>query len=130
MSTGATTIDPETIAKGIATIRVLLGIAEALWPRALMRMATPGQEPANQAVAALRMAGGRGLALGVGGLLAAKRGPHALRGWAEGGMLADALDAGSLATARWLRPALRWPCVASAVAASILGGVTARRLTR
>lgn len=130
MSTGATTIDPETIAKGIATIRALLGIAFVISPRALMRTAMTGLEPASETTAAMRMVGGRELALGIGALLAAKRGPHALRGWVEGGMLADAIDAGALTSVRSLRPPLRELCVASATAASVVGGLVARRLTR
>ncbi len=130
MDTGAKTIDPETIAKSIAMLRVLLGIAFVISPRALVRSATAGREPASETTAALRMVGGRDLALGIGALLAAKRGPHALRGWVEGGILADAIDAGALTTVRSLRPPLRELCVASASATSVVGGLVARRLTR
>jgi hypothetical protein len=120
----------ERIAKGIAVARSLTGVAAMIFPRPLLRMIVPGREPADETVAALRMVGGRDLALGIGGLLAAKRGPHAMRGWVEGGMLADAIDAGSVSTARSLSPAVRTLVCAPAAAASILAGLVARRLTQ
>ncbi|MGH8906437.1 MAG: hypothetical protein ACRD0K_07965 [Egibacteraceae bacterium] len=120
--------DARRIARGIAATRVLLGIAIVVAPRVLMRSAVKDGEPSDEAVAALRMAGGRDLALGLGALLAAKRGPRALRGWVEGGMLADAIDVPSLAAAGSLRPVVRGLGLASAAAAAALGALVARRL--
>jgi hypothetical protein len=126
----ATNVDAEDIARSIAAARVALGLALVAAPRLLMRCALKDSEPSGEAVAALRMAGGRDLALGVGGLLAARRDPAALRGWVEGGVLADAIDVPSVAAAGSLRPAVRVFGTASATAAAALGGLTARRLGR
>lgn len=77
--------------RGIAVARVAIGIGATLAPRLVSRMQFGATSPAQTIT--VRMLGARDLALGAGALLAARRGPPALRGWVEAGGLADAVDA-------------------------------------
>jgi hypothetical protein len=121
-------LDAEAIGRSIAVVRVLFGAALLAATRPLLRGALRGTEPSPETVGAIRMVGGRDLALGIGGLLAARRGPQRLRGWVEAGMLADAIDVPSLAGSTSLRPLVRLAGSASAAVAAGVGGVVARRL--
>lgn len=118
----------ETVGKRIALLRFLLGAGFLAAPRALLRPALREPGPSDEAVTVLRMLGGRELALALGALLAARRSPHALRGWVEGGMLADAVDAVAMAQARSFKPALRLLGLGSATIAAAAGARAARRL--
>ncbi|MGH8902957.1 MAG: hypothetical protein ACRDYA_15130 [Egibacteraceae bacterium] len=118
----------ETVGKRIALLRFLLGAGFLAVPRTLMRLALREPGPSDETVTVLRMLAGRELALALGALLAARRGPHALRGWVEGGMLADTVDAVAMAQARSFKPALRLLGSGSATIAAAVGARTARRL--
>lgn len=122
-------VGAETVGKGIALTRLMLGAGFLAAPRALLRPVLRKPGPSDEAVTVLRMLAGRELALAFGALLAARRSPKALRGWIEGGMLADAVDAIAIAQARSFKPALRLAGLGSAAVAAALGASTARRLT-
>lgn len=96
MTTSATSA--QSAARLIAVARIGLGVAATLAPR-LVGRALMADRDGSGAVAA-RMLGGRDLALGLGALLAARRGPGALRGWVEAGALADGIDAAAFALDR------------------------------
>ncbi len=78
---------------------------------------------------AMRSVGGRDLALGLGALLALRRGAP-LRGWVEAGALADLADglAGVLAFGS-LPPGRHWPATLSAGLAAGAGIWAAQSLT-
>lgn len=120
----------EAAGKSIALLRLMLGAGFLTAPRTLLRPAL--REPAgpsDEAVTVLRMLAGRELALALGALLAARRSPHALRGWIEGGMLADTVDALAMAQARSFKPTLRLLGLGSAITAVAVGARVARHLT-
>jgi hypothetical protein len=77
--------------RGIALARVAIGIGATLAPRLFSRVQF-GTTSRAQAIT-VRMLGARDLALGVGALLAVRHGSSGVRGWAEAGALADAVDA-------------------------------------
>lgn len=119
---------PTTILTGIAGVRAALGVALLAAPRWCWRLLTRSRRHGDDAVLAVRMLAGRELALGLGGVMAARR-AGALRGWGEAGVLADAGDAVTLATspalAGWRRPA----AVAAASGAAVVGAVAARAVS-
>lgn len=118
----------EAAGRGIALLRLMLGAGFLTAPRALLRHALREPDPSDEAVTVLRMLAGREIALALGALLAARRGPHALRGWIEGGMLADAIDAVAMAQARSFKPTHRLLALGSATTAAAVGARAARRL--
>jgi hypothetical protein len=120
--------DPAVVGRALSLARVGAGGAFLLAPRALFALFLRGGTPSDEAVAAIRMFAGRDLALGLGGLLAARRGPGRLRGWLEAGALADASDVLAFAPAATLRPAARWGVSLLAGGAAIYGSTIARRL--
>ncbi len=126
---GCGSTDAETMGKGIAVLRLIFGAGFLAAPRTLLRPALREPDPSDEAVAVLRMLAGREFALALGALLAARRGPHALRGWIEGGMLADTVDAVVMAQAQSFKPALRLLGAGSAAMAATVGALTVRRLT-
>jgi hypothetical protein len=97
---------PAAIARGIAAARIGIGAAAVLAPRPLLRLGT-GAEPSPVAAGALRMVGGRDIALGLGLLLGMRRRPASGRGWLEAGLLADAVDLPAMLGMRDLKPAVR-----------------------
>lgn len=121
---------PGTVALLIASARVGLGTVCLAAPLRAARLAGAHQE-ADRLAVALRMFGGRDLALGLGALLAARRGPGALRGWTEASALVDLADAVAMAapTARSVPVWLRLGAIASATSAGLLGLTAARTLT-
>jgi hypothetical protein len=122
--------DAEAVGKGIAFLRLIFGAGFLTAPRSLLRPVLREPGPSDEAVTVLRMLAGREFALALGALLAARRGPYALRGWIESGMLADTVDAVAMAQARSFKPALRLLGAGSAAMAATVGALTARRLTR
>ena len=78
---------------------------------------------------ALRAAASRDLVLGLGTIMAGRRGPERLRGWLEASALADAGDALLVRGAPSVRPWLRPLVVLSSASAAALQIVLARRLT-
>ena len=79
------------LVRGIALARVGIGVVATAAPYAGARFQF-GAAPHAQAMT-VRMLGVRDLGLGLGALLAARHGSAAMRGWAEAGALADAVDA-------------------------------------
>lgn len=91
-----------TLVKLIAAGRVLIGTALTLAPRQAARgwLGDAAEDPATQV--AVRALGARDLALGLGVLLAIRRG-RSPRGWVEAGILSDGVDAvATLAAWRYL----------------------------
>jgi hypothetical protein len=76
--------------RGIAVARVAIGVAATLAPVAAGRFQFGAATPV--AAITVRMLGARDLGLGLGALLA-RHDSAAVRGWAEAGALADAVDA-------------------------------------
>lgn len=88
----------------MAGLRAALGVAALVVPDATARpwVGQEGRGPGRQVLA--RALGGRDLALGLGALLAARRG-GGIRGWIEAAALADAVDvAATMGSYRHLPP--------------------------
>lgn len=117
--------DPSRVLAPMFGARLALGVVLVCAPRWSWRQLTRPRQPRDETVLAARMLGGREIALGLGGLLAARH-DGAVRGWAEAGVLADATDAAALAispaVSGWRRPAT----VLAAGAAAAAGLVAAR----
>jgi hypothetical protein len=127
----AAATDPALVGQALALGRIGVGTAFLLAPRALFGRAMRTGRPSEETVVALRMFAARDLALGLGALIAARQGSgggRGLRGWLEGGALADASDALAFAPAGSLRPLARWGVSLLAAAAAACGSATARRL--
>jgi hypothetical protein len=92
-SRGAPTsqIDALTTARLLAIGRTVFGAAALLSPKRAGRMFLGDLVDAPGGVEASRGFGGRDVALGLGFLIADRRG-RPLRGWLEAGVLVDALD--------------------------------------
>ncbi|HSK90523.1 MAG TPA: hypothetical protein VK875_04340 [Euzebyales bacterium] len=114
--------------RGIALARIGIGVVATLAPGVGARFQFGSAAP--ELAVTVRMLGARDLGLGLGALLAERHGSAALRGWAEAGALADAVDA--VAFLRSGRPAgIRAPRLTTLVAASsaVCSVWAARRLT-
>lgn len=120
--------DPFAMAKGIAIARIAVGVLFLLAPGAFRR-AFVGGAVAPATTMAIRMAAARDLALGLGGVLAARRSPASLRGWAEAGALADTFDLVLMGAGTGLKPLARLVGAGSATGAVVAGQHAARRLT-
>lgn len=115
---------PDLTARAIAVARIGIGVVATVAPRLTARLQFGSSDGA--AIAAMRMLGGRDLALGVGALLAARRGPQALRGWLDAGVVADAADV--LAFARIDRGSARMrPLTLMAASGAVVAGTWAAR---
>lgn len=115
-------------ARRTGAFRVAIGAAALLAPglaaRALLR--EPDQDGAR---VLLRMFAGREIALGLGQVLATRRGPGAARGWLEAGALSDGTDVLALAAnGSAVRPLTRWGGMLSALGATAASVVVARSL--
>ena len=120
---------PVGAAQWLGAARIGIGVAFLLAPRALWRPQLHTPLDLEPVVLPLRMAAVRDLALGLGTLLAARRGSGAVRGWVEAGALADAADATLFSTTGSLRPAARWGTTVLAGGAAVVGQRVASRLT-
>lgn len=112
------------LVKLIAAGRVLIGAALMLAPRHAARgwLGDAADDPATQV--AVRAFGARDLGLGLGVLLALRRG-RSPRGWVEAGILADATDAAAtLAAWRHLPHTGRAMTLAVASSATAAGALT------
>lgn len=120
-----------TVTRAVAVLRIGVGVAGLLAPRVLARAMLRAERDPRSAVVALRSFAGRDLALGLGALLAARRGPAAVRGWVEAAGLADATDAIALAVdrGRSIRPLVALGVGFGAAAAAASAPLTARGLT-
>lgn len=114
------------LARLIALARIGLGVAATFAPRLTGRALLADTD--GTSAEAVRMLGGRDAALGVGALLAARRGTGALRGWVEAGALADAVDAVAFATSRRTSPMLRGFTILVAGGSAVVSVLLARRL--
>ncbi|HSK97578.1 MAG TPA: hypothetical protein VK891_13240 [Euzebyales bacterium] len=85
------------LVRTVAVGRIAIGVVATVAPTAAGRFQFGSAPPAQ--TLAIRMLGARDLGLGLGALLAARHGSAAVRGWAEAGALADAVDAVALAGA-------------------------------
>lgn len=106
--------DPRDLATAMAALRVGIAAGALLAPAAFLRP-LKGAEASADALTALRMAGGRDLAIGVGVLLAARRHSPALRSWLAAAAAADATDVYAFARDGAFPPLRR---VAAALAAA------------
>lgn len=117
--------DPSRLLAPMFGVRVALGVVFVCAPRWSWRQLSRPRQPRDETVLAVRMLGGREIALGLGGLLAARH-DGAVRGWAEAGVLADGVDGVALAispgVSGWRRPAT----VLAAGGAAAAGLVAAR----
>lgn len=113
-------------ARGIAVARIGIGVAATLAPRAASHYQFRGADPSLSI--SVRMLGARDLALGIGALMAARRGPSALRGWVEAGMIADAVDALAFARADGDDARLRRLTALVAASTAACGAWAARQL--
>lgn len=115
-------------ARRVGALRTALGVVTLLAPRLVARVLLAQPEHAGARVL-LRMFAGREIALGVGQVLATRRGPAAARGWVEAGGLTDAVDVAAMVLGgRALRPLPRWGGALSALAATVASFPLARRL--
>lgn len=118
---------PRLCGLGLATGRVVIGVAALLRPALMARPwvgATQAVGPAGVVLG--RAAGGRDLALGAGALLAAARGDErGLLGWTFAGAFCDAVDAVATAASWRELPARGRVAVAAAAGGgAVLGGLT------
>lgn len=115
--------------RAVGMLRTLIGVGALAAPQSVGRVLLAEPHHAGARVL-LRMFAGREIALGVGQLLAARRGPAAARGWIEAGALADGVDVIALAgSGRALRPWPRWGGAASALSATVAAVLLARGLS-
>ncbi len=116
------------LALGVAAARIGLGVVAAVAPTVVARPWI-GEEAHGPGAKVLgRALGGRDLALGLGPVLAARRGAP-FRGWVEAAVLADLVDTGATLVAfRRLPRRSRWLVLASAAGAAVAGGLAARSL--
>lgn len=116
-----------TAALSTARIRVAVGLALTLLPRTAWSRLV-GHEVGPASVLAVRMAGVRDLALGLGAVFAGRHDGAALRGWTEAGALADVGDAVAGLTSSALPASRRILMPLSAGAAAVAALKAAREL--
>ncbi len=121
--------DPATIARLIAVGRIGVGVVALARPQVGGPAFTTGVVPA-ESVDGWRMAGARDIALGVGALMAGRRGEGRLRGWIEAGALADLADVAILGGSAGLRPVARLVGAGVALGAVVVGIGSSRQLAR
>lgn len=119
--------DPVTVGRLLGAARAAIGIAVLVAPRAVVRRGLAAGGPSEEAVVAVRLAGGRDLALGLGTLQACGGPAASLSGWLVAGALVDAVDAAAHATGPGLRPGVRLGAPLVASAAALLGLAAALR---
>lgn len=118
-----------TLTLGIAGARALLGAVAIVAPSVALKPwvgeISPGDAPKQRLLA--RALGGRDIALGLGALLAWRRG-RPFRGWVEAAALADSVDAAStLMSVKWLPKKGSTVVLLSAAGAAASGFIGARR---
>ncbi len=117
-----------SVAAVVAGLRVALGLAALAAPDLVARpwIGGHGTGPGRRVLA--RALGGRDMALGLGALLALRRGAP-LRGWVEAAALSDTLDAcATLLDLRHLPPGGRMAVLGASGGAAITGVLAARSL--
>lgn len=123
----AASADPVTVGRLLGAARTAIGVAALAAPRAVVRRGLSTAGPSGEAVVAVRLAGGRDLALGLGTLRACGDPVAPLTGWLAAGVLVDAVDAAVHATGRGLRPGVRAGVALVGSASAVLGLAAARR---
>lgn len=118
---------PVTVGRLLGAARTAIGVAALAAPRAAVRRGLSAPGPSGEAVVAVRLAGGRDLALGLGTLAACGGPAPSLAGWLAAGALVDVIDAAAHATAAPLRPGVRVGTPLVATAAAVMGLAAARR---
>ena len=121
--------DPATLVRLVAAGRIGVGLVALARPQVGGAAFTSRVLPA-EGVDGWRMAGARDVVLGVGALMAGRRGERRLRGWAEAGALADLMDVAILSSSSGLRPAARVGGAEVALGATVVGFAAARQLAR
>ena len=115
----------------MAAVRLGIGAMGVLAPgRLAWRLFLPGGRADEATALALRAAGARDLALGLGTVFASRRGPAPLRGWLLASALADCCDALIIARSKSASAGVR---TAAALVSGLSAGTQmalARRLTR
>lgn len=121
-----------TLAEAMSVVRMALGVGALLAPRLTGRMLFTAPAAAGSSAVAVRMFGGRDLAMGLGTLLALRHDAAGTRGWIEAGALADALDAVAFLAdgGRTLRRPARIVGGVSALTATAAAPVLTRGLRR
>ena len=124
-------LDASRVACAMAAVRMGIGAIGVLAPgRLAWRLFLPDRRADEATALALRAAGARDLALGLGTVFASRRGPVPLRGWLLASALADCCDALIIARSKSASAGVR-------TTTALVGGLSAgaqmalaRRLTR
>lgn len=117
-----------TAALRLAYARVAIGALFVVAPRRPWRALAPAEESLDTSATPLRGLGARDVVLGLGAVLAARRGDPSLRDWIRAGALADSADAVLFAGDRRLRAVPRLATAVLAVGGAVMGLRTAREL--
>ena len=111
--------DAAQVAQAMAAVRLGIGAIGLLTPgRLAWRLFLQGRRIDEATALVLRAAAARDLALGLGAVVAAKRGPGPLRGWMLAAALVDCCDALTMAKSTSARPAAR-------ASAAVVSGLSA-----
>ena len=109
---------PRTLAKVFAVARVCFGVSMIVAPRATLRAWIGDDAESARTRMLIRSFGARDLALGVGPLMAMRRGASA-RGWIEAAVIGDAIDFAGTALAFRHVPKLGAVLVLTSAAAAV-----------
>lgn len=121
-------MDDAQLALAVARGRVAFGLAAVAAPGLTTRVMGRRRESGGMAPLFARMLGGRDVALGLGVVISLDRGKP-VRGWLEGGVLADAVDTVATVLAREeMSPVALTAAAGLGAASAILGVVLSRRL--
>jgi hypothetical protein len=124
-------LDASRVACAMAAVRMGIGAIGVLAPgRLAWRLFLPDRRADEATALALRAAGARDLALGLGTVFASRRGPAPLQGWLLASALTDCCDALIIARSKSASAGVR-------TTTALVGGLSAgaqmalaRRLTR
>lgn len=114
-------MEPERIAALSALGRIAIGATALAVPGLVGRLWLGAGGSSPEAKLLMRALGARDLALGVGLRAALKRGAP-VRGWLEGGAVADAVDCGATLAARGSIPPVSRLVVAGIAGSAVAGG--------
>jgi len=92
-------MEERDLAVGLASGRVAIGLASLLAPGLVARTMTGDEGPGGGTILFARMVGARDLGLGLGALIALRRGAP-VRGWLEASALVDGVDVAACLLAR------------------------------
>jgi hypothetical protein len=121
-------MDDAALAMSVARCRMAIGVAAVVAPGLAARFMGGRRRSSGIAPVFARMLGARDIALGLGTVIALDRGSP-VRGWLEGGALADSVDCVACVLARDEMPPIALGAAAGLGAASaIVGLFLSRRL--